>query len=88
MAERMWKPSPSPVETYSDDSGGNEDGEWPVKAVVGEEIRLDGTSRYSTLHYDPMISSDDLNTHPQIRSTSSYTIYLAPVPLTFLLRNT
>ncbi|KAI9570436.1 hypothetical protein HD554DRAFT_2082081 [Boletus coccyginus] len=43
---RMWEPSPSPQESWSDAEGGNEDGEWPVKAIVGEEIRLDGTSRY------------------------------------------
>ena len=52
----MWQPSPSPEETWSDASGANDDGEWPVKAVVGEEVRLDGTSRYSMLyhpHYPP-----------------------------------
>lgn len=47
----MWRPSPSPEETWSDASGANEDGEWPVKGVVGEEIRLDGTSRYRTIHH-------------------------------------
>ncbi|KAH0827025.1 hypothetical protein J3R83DRAFT_4706 [Lanmaoa asiatica] len=50
MEERMWQPSPSPEESWSDASGGNEDGEWPVKAVVGEEIRLDGTSRWDNWH--------------------------------------
>lgn len=52
MSERMWQPSPSPVESYSDASDGNDDDKWPVKAIVGEEIRLDGTSRYSMLHHD------------------------------------
>jgi len=42
---RDWERSPTPEETWSDASGGNENGEWPVKGVVGEEIRLDGTSR-------------------------------------------
>ena len=51
MAGRMWEPSPSPEESWSDAEGANEDNEWPVKAVVGEELRLDGTSRYSMLHY-------------------------------------
>ncbi|KAF8557323.1 hypothetical protein OG21DRAFT_1505540 [Imleria badia] len=50
-ADRMWKPSPSPVESWSDEEGTNEDREWPVKDIVGEEIRLDGTSRYCTRHY-------------------------------------
>lgn len=43
---RDWERSPTPEETWSDASGGNENGEWPVMGVVGEEIRLDGTSRY------------------------------------------
>lgn len=42
---RDWERSPTPEETWSDASGGNENGEWPVMGVVGEEIRLDGTSR-------------------------------------------
>lgn len=48
----MWQPSPSPEESWSDASGGNEEGEWPVKAIVGEEIRLNGTSRYGMLHHE------------------------------------
>ncbi|KAF8136787.1 hypothetical protein EV363DRAFT_1211859 [Boletus edulis] len=48
----MWEPSPSPQESWSDTEGGDEDRAWPVKGVVGEELRLDGTSRYSTLDYD------------------------------------
>lgn len=47
-ADRMWQASPSPVETWSDAEGANEELEWPVKGIVGEEIRLDGTSRYRT----------------------------------------
>ncbi|KAG9318857.1 hypothetical protein JVU11DRAFT_963 [Chiua virens] len=44
---RMWAPSPSPEESWSDASGADENGEWPVHGVVGEEIRLaDGSSRY------------------------------------------
>ncbi|KIK92408.1 hypothetical protein PAXRUDRAFT_147412 [Paxillus rubicundulus Ve08.2h10] len=44
--QQMWKRSPTPEETWSDASGGNDSGEWPVIGVVGEELRLDGTSRY------------------------------------------
>jgi len=39
----MWKRSPSPEETWSDAEGGNENGEWPIKGIVGEEINPDGT---------------------------------------------
>ncbi|KAG2158223.1 uncharacterized protein EDB93DRAFT_1077341 [Suillus bovinus] len=42
----MWKRSPSPEESWSDAEGGNENGEWPIKGVVGEEVDPDGTSRY------------------------------------------
>ncbi|KIK19302.1 hypothetical protein PISMIDRAFT_154171 [Pisolithus microcarpus 441] len=42
----MWERSPTPEESWSDASGGNEDGEWPIEGIVGEEIRLDGTPRY------------------------------------------
>lgn len=58
---RMWEPSPSPQESWSDAEGGNEDGEWPVKAIVGEEIRLDGTSRYGT-HFDRQYISQRAST--------------------------
>ncbi|KAG8217880.1 hypothetical protein J3R82DRAFT_6046 [Butyriboletus roseoflavus] len=61
MAERMWQPSPSPVDSYSDASDGNEDDKWPVKAVVGEEIRLDGTSRYE-VRWDNWHRRDGSNT--------------------------
>ncbi|KAF8844600.1 SET domain-containing protein [Paxillus ammoniavirescens] len=44
--QQMWKRSPTPEETWSDASGGNDSGEWPVIGVVGEELRLDGTPRY------------------------------------------
>ncbi|KIJ16757.1 histone-lysine N-methyltransferase [Paxillus involutus ATCC 200175] len=44
--QQMWKRSPTPEETWSDASGGNDIGEWPVIGVVGEELRLDGTPRY------------------------------------------
>ncbi|KIJ69054.1 hypothetical protein HYDPIDRAFT_105624 [Hydnomerulius pinastri MD-312] len=44
--ERLWQKSPTPEESWSDASGGNENGEWPILGVVGEEIRLDGTERY------------------------------------------
>ncbi|OAX38927.1 SET domain-containing protein [Rhizopogon vinicolor AM-OR11-026] len=42
----MWKRSSSPEETWSDAEGGNENGEWPIKGIVGEEINPDGTSVY------------------------------------------
>lgn len=42
----MWKRSPTPEESWSDAEGGNENGEWPIKGVVGEEVDPDGTSRY------------------------------------------
>lgn len=42
----MWKRSPSPEESWSDAEGGNENGEWPIKGVVGEEVDPDGTSIY------------------------------------------
>ncbi|KAG6329436.1 hypothetical protein ID866_9653 [Astraeus odoratus] len=43
---RDWERSPTPEETWSDASGGNEHGEWPIEGIVGEEICLDGTSKY------------------------------------------
>ncbi|KAG1832047.1 hypothetical protein EV424DRAFT_1369422 [Suillus variegatus] len=46
MYDDMWKRSPSPEESWSDAEGGNENGEWPIKGVVGEEVDPDGTSRY------------------------------------------
>lgn len=42
----MWERSPTPEESWSDVSGGNDNCEWPIKGIVGEEIRLDGTPRY------------------------------------------
>lgn len=45
MYDDMWKRSPSPEESWSDAEGGNENGEWPIKGVVGEEVDPDGTSR-------------------------------------------
>lgn len=74
--KHMWKPSPSPKENWDDAEGANEAGEWPVKGIVGEEIRLDGTSRYSTF---TAINDGFLNADPQIRSTSlSFPFYLLP----------
>ncbi|KAF9218097.1 hypothetical protein BS17DRAFT_883589 [Gyrodon lividus] len=53
MAEQqqMWQRSATPEENWSDASGGNENGEWPVKGVVGEELRLDGTPSISACIY-------------------------------------
>ncbi|KAG1756671.1 uncharacterized protein EDB91DRAFT_29956 [Suillus paluster] len=42
----MWKRSPSPQESWSDAEGGNENGEWPIKGIVGEEVDPDGTLKY------------------------------------------
>ncbi|KAN0076899.1 histone-lysine N-methyltransferase [Tylopilus felleus] len=61
MADRMWEPSPSPVESWSDAEGANENGEWPIRAIVGEEIRLDDTSRYE-VRWDNWHRSNGSNT--------------------------
>lgn len=42
----LWRRSPSPEESWSDAEGGNENGEWPIKGIVGEEVDPDGTLRY------------------------------------------
>lgn len=42
----LWKRSPTPEESWSDAEGGNENGEWPIKGIVGEEVDPDGTSKY------------------------------------------
>lgn len=49
MQANMWEPSPAPEETWSDASGGNENGEWPVKGIVGEEGDTSGVLRCATV---------------------------------------
>lgn len=50
----------------------------PLSVKKYASMALQGIVRYT------MIGNDDLSAHPQIRSTSSDTIYLAPVLLTFI----
>jgi histone-lysine N-methyltransferase SUV39H len=45
----MWERSPSPEETWSDEEGGNEHGEWPIEGIVGEEIDGSGESMSESL---------------------------------------
>jgi hypothetical protein len=40
----MWEPSPPPEENWG--NGANEDGEWPMIGIVGEEIDQWGSSMY------------------------------------------
>lgn len=36
-AKNMWRPSPSPSETFSDADGADSDGGWPLK-IVSEQV--------------------------------------------------
>lgn len=42
--DEIWRASASPVESFSDAEGANEDGEWPVE-VIGEEVDGSGKIR-------------------------------------------
>ncbi|KAH7889373.1 hypothetical protein F5I97DRAFT_1802012 [Phlebopus sp. FC_14] len=57
----IWERTPTPEESWSDASGGNEDGEWPVRGIVGEQIRCDSTSRYE-VRWDNWSRKDGSNT--------------------------
>ncbi len=40
-----WHPSDTPEESWSQYENSDEDGEWPVDSVVGEEVNLSGGRR-------------------------------------------
>jgi len=44
MTENLLERAATPEESWSDE-GANEDGEWLVEGIVGEEVDLDGTKR-------------------------------------------
>ncbi|KAH7913745.1 hypothetical protein BJ138DRAFT_1171124 [Hygrophoropsis aurantiaca] len=57
----MWEESTSSEETWSDADGGNEQGEWPVTGIVGEELTQAQSPRYE-VRWDQWHRKDGTNT--------------------------